>query len=139
MAHLEKIILAIVIGFCGVLVVQSMSIKPPARTFPLFVTGLTGIMAVFALGRSVVQPLADSSIPQNRIKTILVGAAGLITYGLMMSVNYLAATVVFLFLGYVFLMPERTLKGVITAACITLATTGFTWLSFSYWLGVNLR
>ena len=125
MAHLEKIILAIVIGFCGVLVVQSMGIKPPARTFPLFVTGLTGIMAVFALGRSVVQPLADSSIPQNRIKTILVGAAGLIAYGLMMSVNYL--------------MPERTLKGVITAACITLATTGFTWLSFSYWLGVNLR
>nr|WP_306265521.1 tripartite tricarboxylate transporter TctB family protein [Pararhizobium sp. IMCC3301] len=139
MAVFEKIILAIVIAFCGVLVVQSIGIKPPARTFPLFVSGLTGILAAFALGRSVVQPLTDSGIPQNRMKTIVLAAAGLIAYGLMMSVNYLAATVVFLFFGYVFLMPESTLKGVITAACVTLATTGFTWLCFSYWLGVNLR
>jgi len=139
MTVLERLVLAIVIGFCVVLSIQALDIKPPARTFPLFASCFTGAMAAVALARSFFRPPKDTNNPAAGGKHVLVGATGLIAYGLAMSVSYVAATVVFLFLGYVFLMPNRTLSGVITAACTTVVTTGFTWLCFSYWLGVNLR
>lgn len=138
MAALEKILLASVVVLCGVLALQSIGIRPPARTFPLFVTGLTGALAAFALARSLVQSPAESTIGQARGQTILIGAAGLLAYAMLMSVSYLAATLMFLFLGYMYLMPKRSARGTVTAACVSLLTTGFTWLCFSYWLGVNL-
>lgn len=138
MAILEKLLLACVVAFCGVLMLQSLEIRAPARIFPLVLTGLTGALAAIALARSAFASLPQPIEGPARGKVVLVGAAGLIAYAAAMSVSYLAGTLVFLFLGYLYLMPERTLRGVLTAACVALLTTGFTWLCFSFWLGVNL-
>lgn len=138
MAALEKVLLVVVIVFCAVLAVQSMGIRAPARTFPLVVTGLTGAMAAYALARSAFRPMTVPIFGQGRGHYLLAGVAGLVGYVLAMSVSYLAATLVFLFAGYLYLMPERSMRGVAVAACVALAATAFTWLCFSYWLGVNL-
>lgn len=138
MAALEKILLASVVVLCGVLAFQSLSIRPPARIFPLITTGLTGALAAFALVRCLLQSPAEPTPGPARWQVILVGAAGLLVYALLMSVSYLAATLVFLFLGYLYLMPKRSVRAMVTAASVSLVTTGFTWLCFSYWLGVNL-
>lgn len=138
MAALEKVLLVVVIVFCAVLAVQSMGIRAPAQTFPLVVTGLTGAMAAYALARSAFQPITAPIFGQGRGHYLLAGVAGLVGYVLAMSVSYLAATLVFLFAGYLYLMPERSIRSVAVAACVALAATAFTWLCFSYWLGVNL-
>lgn len=138
MAVLEKILLACIVVFCSVLALQSLEIRPPARIFPVYLTGLTGALAAVALARSVFVSSPQPITGPARGQVVLVGAAGLIAYALAMSVSYLAGTLAFLFLGYLYLMPDRTLRGATTAACVALLTTGFTWLCFSYWLGVNL-
>ena len=138
MPLLEKILLAVIICFCGLLLVEALDINPPARTFPLVVTGLAGALAAFALVRSVARPLTGPVFPPRRGHVVFAGAAGLVVYAVAMSVSYLAATLAFLFIGYVFLMPQRSAKSVSTAAIVAVATTAFTWLCFSYWLGVNL-
>ncbi|MCR8726008.1 tripartite tricarboxylate transporter TctB family protein [Frigidibacter sp. ROC022] len=138
MPVLEKFILAAVIVLCALFAFQALEIKPPARAFPLFVSILTGAMAVLALARSVARPLTVPIFTGGTGRVVMTGAAGLVLYVVVLPVGYIPATLGFLFLGYVMLMQERSARSILAAALIALAATGFTWLCFAYWLGVNL-
>ena len=138
MQALEKIILALVVVFCTTIAVQSLGIKPPARAFPLFVSILTGTMAAVAFIRAINKPLTNPVFDEGMGSIVAAGTAGLVVYIIAMSFSYIAATLVFLFAGYVFLRPDRTPRAMLVAAGVSIAATAFTWLCFSYWLGVNL-
>lgn len=138
MKVLEKVLLGTVVALCAVLLVQATGIKAPAGTFPLFVTGATGLLAAYALVRSFLRPVAEPFLPSGTGATVLAGAGGLVAYVATMTLGYLVATPVFLFVGYLFLMPRRTPRSMLVAAAVAIAMTAFTWLCFSYWLGVNL-
>ncbi len=135
---LEKALLALVVAFCTVMTWQAWGIKPPAWTFPVFTGVLTAALAVWALVRSLTRPMAGPVFPDGSAQVVMAGMAGLVGYVSLLKFSYLAATPLFLFLGYLYLMPERNTRSIVIAAIIAAATTGFTWLCFAYWLGVNL-
>lgn len=138
MALFEKFLLSLIIGFCAYLLWETMGIRAPAKIFPLTIALFTGGMALAALIRSFSRPLDIAFFDEGRGIVVLAGALGLVVYAVAMAVNYLAATFVMLLAGYVFLMPERTGRGLIWALVVAVAVTVFTWLCFALWLGVNL-
>jgi hypothetical protein len=138
MPVLEKAVLALILVASVVFAVQSLDIRPPAQSFPLVVSVLTGTLAAFALARSVARPLSPPIFFAGRAGLVLASAAGFVGYVLILPIGYITSTLAFLFLGYLYLMPERTPRSILIAAAVALAATAFTWLCFSYWLGVNL-
>jgi len=138
MWNIDKVLLGAVVVFCGVLLFQAIDIKAPAGTFPVFVTATTGALAMFALGRAFLRPITEPFLPAGAGAIVLAGAIGLVVYVTAMTASYLVATPLFLFAGYLFLMPQRTIRSVALAAVVAVAMTAFTWLCFAYWLGVNL-
>ncbi|WP_323766301.1 tripartite tricarboxylate transporter TctB family protein [Marinovum sp.] len=138
MSVLEKALLALVVVFCAALTWEAWAIKPPAWSFPVFTGVLTAALAGWALVHSRTRPMGGPIFSEGSAGTVMAGMAGLVGYVLLLRVSYLAATPVFLFLGYLYLLPERTLRSIAIAAIIAVATTGFTWLCFAYWLGVDL-
>ena len=138
MTALEKIILVVVFGFSALIFNEALSIKPPAQQFPLYVAGATALVTLLAFGQSFLSPMRGPVFAAQRGPKVLTMAAGLVSMTFLLQFSYIAAALLFLFLGYIFLMPKRTLKGGIAAAIVTAGTTGFTWMCFSVWLGVNL-
>jgi hypothetical protein len=135
---LEKTLLVIVFGFNALIFNEALSIKPPAQQFPLYVAGSTALLTLFAFGRSFLSPMRGPVFVAQRGRVVLTAAAGLVGMAFLLQFSYIIAALLFLFLGYIFLMPKRTLKGGVAAVIVTVGTTGFTWLCFSVWLGVSL-
>lgn len=138
MTTLEKTFLILVLGFCAMLFHKSLSIEPPAQIFPLYVAGTTAVLTLLAFARSILRPMRGRVFDHGRAAVVLTVAVGLVGMAFLLQFSYIAAAVLFLFAGYLFLMPQRDLKGGIMAAVVTACTTGFTWVCFSVWLGVNL-
>lgn len=138
MQILEKALLALILLASVVFAVQALDIRPPARMFPLVVSVLTAALAAFALARSFARPLTPPIFPAGRAGLVMASAAGFLGYVLILPIGYITSTLAFLFLGYLYLMPVRTPRAVLAAAAVAIAATAFTWLCFSYWLGVNL-
>lgn len=138
MRILEKLLLAFIVAASIVFAVHAAGIRPPARSFPLFVSVLTGSLAALALARSVVTPLAAPLFFAGRGAIVLASMAGFVAYVMILPIGYIPSTLVFLFASYLYLMPKRSVRTVLSAALVAIGATAFTWLCFSYWLGVNL-
>jgi len=135
---LELALLGVVALFCLLLLVEAWQIRPPAHVFPLAVLITTLALLLLALGRAAMRPPGAPLFAPGRGRVVLAAAAGLALYALAMSAHYLAATFLFLFAAYLFLLERRDRRGVATAALVAAMATGVTWLTFSGWLGVNL-
>lgn len=135
---LELALLGATALFCIILMVEAWPIRPPAHVFPLAVLGTTLGLTLLALVRAILSPPGGPLFEPGRGRVVLIAAAGLMAYELAMSEHYVGASFVFLFLGYLFLLEERSPKSVLVAALVAAAATGFTWLTFAVWLGVNL-
>lgn len=138
MSVLERILLIVVSAYSAFIFTEALSIDPPAQSFPLYVAGTTGLLTLLAFGRSFLLPMMGPVFEPQRGQVVLTAAVALIGMTFLLQISYIAAALLFLFSGYLFLMPKRSIKGGITAAIVTICTTGFTWLCFSVWLGVNL-
>lgn len=135
---LELVLLGGTALLCIFLMVEAWQIRPPAQVFPLTILGTTLALSILALSRALFSPEKSRLFEPGQGQVVLAAAAGLVVYALAMAVHYLAATFVFLFAGYVFLLEERSRKNVLIAAGVAGVATGFTWLTFAVWLGVNL-
>jgi hypothetical protein len=135
---LELLLLGATALFCILLMVEAWQIRPPARVFPVAVLGTTLALTLLALVRALFRAGGSRLFIPGHGRIVLAAAAGLVVYVLAMSVHYLAATFVFLLAAYIFLLEERGRREVITAVLVAAFATGFTWLTFSVWLGVNL-
>lgn len=138
MAVFEKLLLTTIVAFCAYLLWATTGIRAPARMFPLTIAIFTGGMALYALIRSFSRPLDIAFFQDGRGIVVMTTAVGLAVHATAMAVNYLVATFVLLLAGYVFLMPERTGRGLFWAVIVAISVTALTWLCFSLWLGVNL-
>lgn len=138
MPFLEKLILAMILGASMVFAVQSVDIRPPARSFPLFVSVLTGTFAALALLRAFSHPLTFPAFLAGRGVVVLISVVGFAAYVLALPFGFIPSTLAFLFFSYLFLTPVRSVRSTLSAAAVAVAATAFTWLCFSYWLGVNL-
>lgn len=138
MPFFEKLIVAMIVAASIVFSVQSMDIRPPARSFPLVVSVLTGVFSTVALIRTFSRPLTTPAFFAGRGGVVLISVAGFAAYVLALPFGFIPSTLAFLFVSYLFLMPERSARSVLSAAAVSVAATTFTWLCFRYWLGVNL-
>lgn len=138
MPLLEKLILTMILAASVVFAVTAMEIRPPARMFPLVISVFTAAFSAAALVKAFARPLTPPIFPAHRGRVVLIAVAGFAAYVLALPLGFVPVTLAFLFLGYLFLSPERTARVVISAAVISCAATAFTWLCFDYWLGVNL-
>ncbi len=135
---LELVLLGATALFCILLMVEAWQIRPPARVFPQVVLGTTLALTLLALARAVLRPAEERLFTPGQARIVLAAAVGLVVYVLAMSVNYLASTFVFLLAAYLFLLEERSRRGIVTAVIVAAVATLFTWMTFSGWLGVNL-
>lgn len=135
---LELVLLGAMALYCIVLMVEAWQIQPPAQVFPLTILGTTLALSILALLRALFRPGQSRLFEPGQGRVVLAAAAGLVVYAVAVSMHYLAVTFVFLFAGYVFLLEERSRKTVVLAAAVAGIATGFTWLTFAVWLGVNL-
>lgn len=135
---LELALLCAVSALCVVLMVEAWGIRPPSHIFPLAVLGLTLLFTLLALIKAMFGPLDVRLFEPGQGRVVLIAAAGFVAFVIALQVHYLIASAGFLFLGYLFLQERRSTKSILAAAVVAAATTGFTWLVFVIWLGVNL-
>jgi len=135
---LEMALLGAIALLCIILMVEAWQIRPPSQVFPLAVLGITLALTLLAILRASASSPGGRLFEPGRARVVFVAAAGLMAYSLTMSMHYVVASFVFLFLGYLFLLERRSPRSILLAALVAAASTGFTWLTFAVWLGVNL-
>ena len=135
---LELAMLCAVAALCVVLMVEAWGIRPPSHIFPLAILGLTFLFTLFALIKPMFVPLNIRLFEPRQGRVVIITAAGFVAFVIVMQFHYLIAGASFLFLGYLFLEERRSAKSILTAVVIAAVTTGFTWLVFAIWLGVDL-
>lgn len=141
-ASLDILLCGLLVALVAALLAAAAAIRPPAQVFPLTVLILTGGMALAALVQAVARRRRGEGggailAAGSRLEVGAIAAA-LVAYVAVMRLGYLAATFVFL-LG-LYLLLNRPLGARVVARSIVIAAlvTGFVYLVFAHWLGVNL-